>query len=834
MSIQLDALADLMKGVSAEELKASFFHHLKYSLGLFKAEVSTHDQYMALALAIRDRMVDRMMATEARYEAAGAKRLYYLSMEFLMGRSMGNNLINLGIYDQARAMAETLGLDLEEIRNSEVDAALGNGGLGRLAACFLDSLATLGMPGYGYGINYEYGLFKQEIANGYQEEKPDHWTEKGCPWMLERTNEACMIPLYGYIEHATDRSGEYNPMWMGWKILVGIPHDMPIVGYGGNTVNYLRLYSARSSENFDMRIFNEGDYLKAVEEKMTSETVSKVLYPKDSFEAGRELRLVQEYFFTACALRDITRRVEAKGLSFNALPDMVAIQLNDTHPSLAIAELMRFLVDEKGVPWESAWDITTRTFAFTNHTLLPEAMEKWPQPLFERVLPRHLQILDEINRRFLKKVALRWPNDPVRLQQMSLFEEGPHKQVRMAHLAMAGSHSINGVAELHTHLLKTKVVNDFYNMWPSRFNNKTNGVTQRRWLLKTNPRLADLITSRIGDAWITNLDHLRELEPYAEDAEFRQAFMATKLENKTKLAALINRRARVTVDPSSLFDIHAKRIHEYKRQLLNVMHIIHQYLCVVEDGEEPEVARTYVFAGKAAPGYWAAKQYIKLINNLARVINNDRRTRGLVKVAFIPNYRVSLAEKLIPAADLSEQISTAGMEASGTGNMKFAMNGALTIGTLDGANIEIREEVGKDNIIIFGLRAEQIENHRANQSYDPWDTYRRDVRVRRVVDTFNTDLFCPQEPGLFRWIFQTLLDQGDEYFHLADLPSYIEAQEKASRLFADQDTWARKAVLNVARIGKFSSDRTIRQYADEIWNIRGYETLSPGEEQGKG
>lgn len=822
MTIQLDALAELIKGTSAEDLKASFFHHLKYSLGLFKAEVTAHDQYMALAMAIRDRMVDRMMATESRYEAAGAKRLYYLSMEFLMGRSMGNNLINLGIYEQAHEMATALGLDLEEIRNTEVDAALGNGGLGRLAACFLDSLATLGMPGYGYGINYEYGLFKQEIANGYQEEKPDHWTEKGCPWLIERTNEACIIPLYGYIEHATDRTGEYNPMWMGWKILVGVPHDMPIVGYGGKTVNYLRLYSARSSETFDMRIFNEGDYLKAVEEKMTSETVSKVLYPKDSFEAGRELRLVQEYFFTACALRDITRKLEAKGLPFTALPDQVAIQLNDTHPSLAIAELMRFLVDEKGIPWETSWDVTTRTFAFTNHTLLPEAMEKWPQPLFERVLPRHLQILDEINRRFLERVAKHRPGDEALLQRMSLFEEGQQKQVRMAHLAMVGSHSINGVAELHSHLLKTRVVNDFYNLWPTRFNNKTNGVTQRRWLLKANPSLADLITSRIGDAWITNLDHLRELEPYADDAAFREAFMATKLANKRKLAGLIKRRVRVDVDPSSLFDIHAKRIHEYKRQLLNVMHIIHQYLSVVEDGVDLAVPRTYIFAGKAAPGYWAAKQYIKLINNLARVINSDRRTRDLIKVAFIPNYRVSLAEMLIPAADLSEQISTAGMEASGTGNMKFAMNGALTMGTLDGANIEIREEVGDKNMFIFGLHADQIDSHRAKQSYDPWEVYRRNIRVRRVVDTFNTDLFCPKEAGLFRWIFQKLLDQGDEYFHLADLPSYIKAQEKATTEFAEPDTWARKAILNVARIGKFSSDRTIRQYAAEIWNIQSY------------
>ncbi|CAM2067021.1 Alpha-1,4 glucan phosphorylase [Sulfidibacter corallicola] len=821
-TIIVEDLAKLRSNSSIEGLTQSFLHHLKYSLGLNGQEVTTLDQYLAVSQMTRDRMIDLMVETEKRYADANAKRLCYLSMEFLMGRSLGNNLHNLGIFDQTQEMLKNLGADLEEVRESEVDAALGNGGLGRLAACFLDSLATLGMPGYGYGINYEYGLFKQEMSNGHQTEKPDHWQEDGSPWLIERPDEACLIPVYGYIEHATDRTGEYNPMWMGWNILVGIPHDMPIVGYGAKTVNYLRLYSAQSSSDFDMEIFNEGDYFKAVEQKIKSETISKVLYPKDSFEAGRELRLVQEYFFTACALRDITRTFERSGQSYDHFHEKTAIQLNDTHPSLAIAELMRILVDEKQFTWERAWHITQRTFAFTNHTLLPEAMEKWPVPLFERVLPRHLQVIFEINRRFLKKVASIWPGDPDRQARMSIIEEGPQKQVRMAHLSMVGSHSVNGVAELHSKLLKTKVVTDFHEMWPERFNNKTNGVTQRRWLLKANPGLADLITKKIGDDWIVDATKLKDLEPFAEDPDFQSAFRKIKLRNKEKLAQVIYDTTRYRVDPESLFDIQAKRIHEYKRQLLNIMHIVHQYLCIVEDGEDLVVPRTYIFAGKAAPGYWAAKQYIKLINNIAKVINNDPRTRDQIRVVFVPNYRVSLAEVMIPAADLSEQISTAGKEASGTGNMKFAMNGALTIGTLDGANIEIREEVGEENIIIFGLKAEEIYHMRATQSYDPWDFFRRNTRIRRVMESFNTDLFCAEEPGMFRWIFQTILDQGDEYFHLADLQSYIDAHRRAAREYARPDLWTRKAILNVARIGKFSSDRTIKQYAEEIWNIKGH------------
>ncbi len=678
--------------------------HLKFSLGMEWQKSSNRELFWGVSLAIRDRLIEKMIETEARYQKADAKRIYYLSLEFLLGRSLGNNIYNLGIFKNFEKAMTEMGVDLEEIRDSEVDAALGNGGLGRLAACFLDSMATLDLPGYGYGINYEFGLFKQEIDNGYQKEKPDNWLSKGTPWQIEKPEEACIIPVYGKIDHSLDREGKYNPMWMDWKVLIGVPHDMPIVGYGGRTVNYLRLYSTRSSDEFDMDIFNEGDYFKAVEQKMSSETVSKVLYPTDTFEAGRELRLVQEYFLVACSMRDIIRRYQQTHDNFDAFSSKVAIQLNDTHPALAVVELMRILIDENALSWEKAWNITKATFAYTNHTLLPEALEKWSVPIMEHVLPRHTQIIYEINHRFLDQVASKWPGDNDRLRQMSIIEEGGPKQVRMAYLAIAGSHSVNGVAELHTKLLTNSLLPDFYEFWPEKFNNKTNGVTQRRWLLKSNPDLSNLISKSIGDNWIKDIDKLKTLEPYADDKAFQKEFLKIKRANKEKLANVILNTARVKVSPESLFSIQAKRIHEYKRQLLNVLHVIHQYLCLIEDGQKPLVPRTYIFAGKAAPGYWAAKQIIKLINSVGTVVNNDPRVEDWIKVVFIPDYRVSLAEKIIPAADLSEQISTAGKEASGTGNMKFALNGALTIGTLDGANVEILEEVGEDNIFIFGLK----------------------------------------------------------------------------------------------------------------------------------
>jgi starch phosphorylase len=775
---------------------------------------------LAVSLAVRDTLVDRLLQTEKRYQAADAKRLYYLSMEFLIGRSLGNNIYNLGLLEHCKNALQELGFDLDDLREHECDAALGNGGLGRLAACFLESMATLDMPGFGYGINYEYGLFKQEIYNGYQREKPDNWLAEWSPWKVERADEACVIPVYGRIEHARDRWGSYNPMWLDWSVIIGVPVDMPIAGYGGRTVNYLRLFSARSSSEFDIQIFNEGDYFRALEQKIASEKISKILYPSDTLEAGRELRLIQEYFLVACALRDIVRRYGKAHRDMEAFPEKVAIQLNDTHPALSVAELMRILVDEQALPWEQAWSITTRTLAYTNHTLLPEALEKWPVGLLETVLPRHLQIIFEINQRFLQRVAEIWPQDADRLRRMSLIDEGEPKQVRMAHLAVVGSHSVNGVAALHTELLKQNIFPDFHALWPERFTNKTNGVTPRRWLLKCNPMLAALISKAIGDGWITDLGKLRGLEAYAADATFQDGFRRVKHANKARMAGIVGETARVKVDPHSMFDIQAKRIHEYKRQLLNVLHIIHEYFRLVEDQIEPPAPKTYLFAGKAAPGYWAAKQIIKLVNNVAAVINSDPRVRGLIKVAFIPDYRVSLAEKIIPAADLSEQISTAGKEASGTGNMKFALNGALTIGTLDGANIEIQEEVGAENIFIFGLRSEEIQTIQSKGAVHPREYYLQSPAIRRVMDALRGDRFSEKEPGLFHWLFDKLVEHEDEYFHLADFHSYVLAQEMASREYCKPAAWAEKAVLNIARMGKFSSDRTVRQYADEIWGLK--------------
>jgi starch phosphorylase len=815
MSYNLSAALD-----SVSAIEESIRRHVIYSLGKAWRDLSTEDLFTAVALSIRDQLVERMLETEERYRQKDPKRLYYLSIEFLIGQSLGNNLYNLGVRELYRQALSNLGANLEEIEQCEEDAALGNGGLGRLAACFLDSLATLGMPGYGYGINYEYGLFKQEIDNGYQREKPDNWLAQGAPWQIVRPNEACLVPIYGRIEHGVDRRGGYNPMWMDWKVLIGVPHDMLIAGYGGRTVNRLRLYAARSSRDFDMQIFNDGDYFKAVEQKIASETISKALYPSDAVVAGRELRLAQEYFLAACAIRDIVRSFQQNHDNFREFSAKVAIQLNDTHPALAVAELMRILVDEKDLPWEEAWETTQASLGYTNHTLVPEALEKWPASLLEHLLPRHLQIIYEINRRFLDQITAAYPGDVERQRRMSLIEESTPKQVRMANLAIVGSHSINGVSAIHTDLIKTSLAPEFYQLWPERFNNKTNGVTQRRWLLKANPELAKLLSATIGEGWITDLERLRELEKWAAQPGFQAEFQRVKRSNKERLARLINDSLRVKVDPDSLFDIQVKRIHAYKRQLLNVLHIIDEYLSLIEDARPPAVPRTYVFAGKAAPGYIMAKRIIKLIHNVGRVVNNDPRAKQWIKVVFIPDYRVSLAETIIPAADLSEQISTAGKEASGTSNMKFALNGALTIGTLDGANIEILEEVGLENIFIFGLKADEEQAMRQRQSYRPRDYYHRHPQVKRVVETFHSNLFCPQEPDLFAWIYDALLDENDEYFHLADLPVYLEAQKYAGAAFTDRAAWTRMAILNVARIGKFSSDRAVTEYARDIWDIK--------------
>jgi len=803
-----------------EPLRQSILRHIRYTLARPSNGLIPHELLKPLSLAIRDWMIDRLLKTEQRYQEKDVKRVCYLSLEFLMGRWLSDNLCNLGLSEPCRAVLAELGIDLDAVLEVEPDAGLGNGGLGRLAACFLESLATMGMPGFGYGIDYEYGMFKQEIAGGHQREKPDLWKAEGTPFYIERAHDFCAVSLYGRVEPMPGPEENGPKRWVDCKVVIGVPNDMPVAGYGGTTVNYLRLFTARASEDFDIDIFNRGDYIRAVERKIASENISRVLYPSDSVLSGKELRLIQGYFLVACSLRDILRQYEKTHKEFDELPAKVAVQMNDTHPSLCVAELMRLLVDEHHVPWDKAWAITEATLGYTNHTLLPEALEKWPMSLLERVLPRHVEIIFSINHQFLRTVGRRWPDDLERQRRMSIIEEGPEKHVRMAHLAIVGSHAINGVSQLHSKLLQSSLAPDFAQLWPERFSNKTNGVAPRRWILKSNPGLAALLTRTVGEGWITDLEQVRKIEEHSGDAAFQQEFLEIKRRNKEKLAREVFSTAGVKIDPHSMFDVHVKRIHEYKRQLLNVMRIIHEYLSIVEDGAGSAVPRTYIFAGKAAPGYWAAKQIIKLINNVAQVVNSDPRVDGRMKVVFVPDYRVSLAEIIMPAADLSQQISTAGMEASGTGNMKLAMNGALTLGTLDGANIEIMEAVGKPNIYIFGLTPEEVRMRQEPGRYNPREQYYNDPMLRRVMDNLASDRFCPDEQGLFRWIVDEILDRGDRYFHMADLGSYIEASRRAEADYLAPSAWAAKAILNVARVGVFSSDRTIREYARDIWNIK--------------
>ena len=789
---------------------------LRYARGRVWRDASHRERLHALSTSVRRPLLDAMRESERRYQEQDAKRLYYLSMEFLMGRALGNDLTNLGIYDEAKAIVSELGADLEELQSLEPDAALGNGGLGRLAACFLDSLATLDYPGFGYGINYEFGLFKQTFVNGFQHEKPDHWSAAGSPWIIERLDEAVTIPVYGTIANQVDSKGGYTPKWVDFKLLIGVPHDMPIVGFGGRTVNVLRLFSARSSDEFDIGIFNSGDYIKAVQGQIATEAISKILYPSDVVASGRELRLLQEYFLVACSVRDIMKRYKDAHDSFDLFAQKVAIQMNDTHPALTVAELMRTLVDEERLPWEAAWAITVDTLAFTNHTLLPEALERWSVELMGRLVPRHLQIIQEINRRLLAEVERRFPGDMQMQQRVSILD-GP--DVRMTNLAMVGSHSVNGVAKLHSELIKTTLVPELYRVYPDRFNNKTNGVTPRRWLLHANRPLAALITKCIGDAWITDLDQLRQLEIFADDNSLLDRLEAVKRRNKVALARLTRELTGTTIDPLSMFDVQVKRIHEYKRQLLNALHIIHRYWRIVEDGDIPLVPRTFVFAGKAAPGYFTAKLIMKLIHSIGEVINSDPRTRDLIRVVFLPDYRVTLAEAIMPAAELSEQISTAGKEASGTGNMKLALNGALTIGTLDGANIEIREEVGPENFFLFGLRADEVADLLA-RGYDPQVYVNQNRAIHRVIDSIASGHFSRGDKDLFRPLLAKLLSTMDPYVYLADLQPYIDAQERVDVAYKDRSSWLRKSLLNIARVGKFSSDRTITQYAREIWNLR--------------
>jgi glycogen phosphorylase len=802
-----------------QALREAIERHVRYTLVRPREQLTPAELLVPVSLAVRDLFVDGMLATAERYRRADAKHLYYLSMEFLMGRLLGDTLCNMRLNGVLDRVLGDFGVRLEAVLESEPDAGLGNGGLGRLAACFLESLATLDMPGFGYGIDYEFGMFRQEISQGFQREKPDRWKVKGTPLQIQRPEEAIVIPLYGRVERTHERG---PARWLDYQVVIGVPNDMPVVGYKGHTVNYLRLFQARSSEDFDIDIFNRGDYIRAVEQKIASENISRVLYPSDSVMAGRELRLVQEYFLVACAVRDIARSFLANHNDFTKFADRVAIQMNDTHPALAVAEVMRVLVDENNLDWEQAWQITQKTLAYTNHTLLPEALEKWGVSLMERVLPRHMQIIFDINHNFLRTLnAYSWV-DGDKVRKMSVIEEGHDKQVRMAHLAIVASHAVNGVSELHSNLIRTSLVPELAQLWPEKFSNKTNGVAPRRWLLKANPNLSRLLCEAIGEEWITDLSELRKLEPFSSDEGFQARFAEVKLQNKVKLSRIVRDETGVSTDPHSMYDVQIKRIHEYKRQLLNVLRVIHDYLRIVEDNQPPLTPRTVLFAGKAAPGYWAAKQIIKLIHNVANVINRDTRANQLLRVAFLPDYRVSLAEAIIPAADLSEQISTAGMEASGTGNMKLMMNGAVTVATWDGANIEIAEEAGEENIYIFGLRAEQIEQMQRNGLYSSREYYARDPNIKRVMDCFLNDRFSRNEPGLFRWIFDELIDRGDRFFHLADLPQYIEINSEIDSDFKNTAKWRRMSILNTARSHKFSSDRTIQEYSSDIWKLRSY------------
>ena len=778
-------------------------------------DASPREQFEAVAAAIRDVLSQRWVRTQQEYDRANPKQVYYLSMEFLIGRSLANNVTNLMLSPLVDAAAREKGLRLAELLEEEPDAGLGNGGLGRLAACFIESMATMAIPAVGYGLRYDFGIFRQEIRDGSQVEHPDHWLSRPDPWEVARPNETVAVPLGSRFES----HGGVIVVHRGQPSqLLGVPYDRPVVGYGGRTINTLRLWQAATPDVFDFGEFSGGDFFGAVADHVLAETVSRVLYPDDSTPRGHSLRFVQEYFLVACSLADIVARFLRRGNEWASLPDKVAVQLNDTHPAMAVAELMRILLDRARLGWDEAWDLTVRTLAYTNHTLLPEALEKWPVELFEALLPRHLEIIYEINRRFLDAVRAGHPGDDAKVARMSLIEERPVRQVRMANLAIVGTHSTNGVAAIHSELLRTTTVADLAGMFPGRFNNKTNGVTPRRWLLLANPDLSALLTEAVGDGWVTDLGTLNRVAPLAEDAAFREAFLAAKRAAKARFVDRVKAREGIALDPDSIFDTQIKRIHEYKRQLLNVLHVVVCYNRLRANPTLDVPPRTFLFAGKAAPAYRLAKLVIKLINDVGSVVNNDPDVRGRLRVVFLPNYSVTLAERLIPASDVSEQISTAGYEASGTSNMKFMMNGALTVGTRDGATIEIAEEAGEENAFLFGLTADQVAGSRG--WYDPRWHYEHEDETREALDLIFSGHFNRGEPGLFGPIRDALLDQGDYYMHLADLAPYVAAQSRVSSLYADRREWSRKAVLNVARSGKFSSDRTITEYAESIWGAK--------------
>ena len=796
--------ADKTDEALVAEVKNAIKHQLRLILARDLGSATKSELWMATSLAVKEMMIDRFIETQKEHSKEDTRRVYYLSLEYLMGRLLNVNLTNLGIKGAVDEALSELGFQLDDLSEEEHDMGLGNGGLGRLAACFLDSMATMDLPAVGYGIHYQFGLFKQEFENGRQIEKPDDWLKNGNPWEIARPQYSQKIKLYGQVEHSYDDLGNYSPQWVGTKEVEGIPYDLPIVGYGAKTVNFLRLWESKASEQLDFQIFNQGGYVEAVREKAMGETISKVLYPNDETESGKELRLVQQYFFVSCSLQDIIRRFHKKERNWEDFPKKAVIQLNDTHPAVAILELMRIFLDEEHLSWDMSWVLVQQTFAYTNHTLLPEALETWSEGLFAKVLPRHLDIVREINRRFVQKeLAQKWPNDHDKHHRMAIIADG---QIRMAFLSVVGSHSVNGVAALHTKLLKERLLKDFAELYPDRFNNKTNGITPRRWLLSCNQELSDLVTTVVGEEWVTNLSKLRGLEKVADDPSFQQQFLSIK------------KAIGLSINSDAIFDTQIKRLHEYKRQHLNLLHILTLYRRLLKNPDLDIPSRVFIFGAKAAPGYHLAKVIIHAINLVGDRINQDSRIKDKLKVAYLPNYGVSFAEKIIPATDLSEQISTAGKEASGTGNMKFALNGAVTIGTLDGANVEIHEEVGDDNIFIFGQTVESIEELK-QEGYNPKKYYDEDEELKAVLDWLSSDFFSPDEGCILSDLPNSLLQWGDPFFVLADYRAYVDAQDLAGKAYQDQKRWAAMAIRNIAGSGKFSSDRTIGEYAEEVWKL---------------
>jgi starch phosphorylase len=803
--------------IDKEAVKRAFLDKLFYIQGKFPKLATQNDYYMALAYTVRDMMLRRWVSTAAAYTTQRARTVCYLSAEYLLGPHLGNNLINLGMYDEVRDVVKDLGLDFDALLAQEPEPGLGNGGLGRLAACFIDSLATLEIPTLAYGIRYEFGMFQQEIVDGWQVEKTDKWLTYGNPWEIARPEWGVEVKFGGHTEQYVDDLGRLRVRWVPNKLVNGVPYDTPILGFKNNTANTLRLWRAEAAESFDFAVFNRGDYYGAVNQKVISENLSKVLYPNDAETRGKELRLEQQYFFVSCSLQDMFRVLNVQRIPLERFHEKFTLQLNDTHPAIAVAELMRLLVDGHAMAWDTAWDVTCRTMAYTNHTLLPEALECWPVGLFGRVLPRHLEIIYEINARFLDDVRIHSLGDEHKVAALSLIDESGERYVRMAHLACVGSHAVNGVADLHTELLKRNVLSEFYKLWPQRFSNKTNGVTPRRWIVLANPQLTSLVNETIGDGWIRDLDELRAIEPFVDDPAFRERWAAIKRANKEELAARIAQHVDTPVNPDSMFDVHVKRIHEYKRQHLNILHVIALYHRLKSGAGGDMVPRTFIFGGKAAPGYHIAKLMIKLINSVGAVLNRDPETRDVLRVVFMPNFNVTNGQRIYPAADLSEQISTAGKEASGTGNMKFSMNGALTIGTLDGANVELRTEVGAENFFLFGLSASEVEDLRRS-GYRPHDWYRGNAELCTVVDLIRSGFFSRGDPELFEPLLRGLLDY-DPYFVFADFAAYVECQRRVGDVYRDSERWTRMSILNAARTGKFSSDRTIREYCRDIWRV---------------